>query len=373
MRPRTRVLVVDDSPFVCRLLSSYFQSAPNFEVVGMVLNGRRALALVKERRPDVVTMDLEMPEVDGLEAVSRIVRECPTPVVVISGVSGKAATMTLQALERGAVDFVLKYTPGANTDPKVLRLEILAKVRAAANIRVVRSLASPGEYRASQAAAPVTRVSSETLPAADERPFFGDVVVFGASTGGPLALRELLADLPADYPGAIIVVQHIPGAFTGVLAAQLNLYTPLRVKEAAEGDVLARGTVFVAPGGLHLLLGSGRSVVLQRGPDVGGHCPSIDVTMQSAAHLYGAKVKGVLLTGMGEDGGMGLAAIRAAGGVTYAQEFDSCVVAAMPQRAVEAGVVDHVARPGRNRRAAFGTLQRPRLAGRMKGCRVSAT
>lgn len=349
MKSPLRVLIADDSPFICRLLRSYFRSAPNFEVVGTVLNGRRALTLVKELRPDVVTMDLEMPDVDGLEAVSRIVRECPTPVVVISGVSGKAATMTLQALERGAVDFVLKYTPGTNTDPNVLRQEIVAKVHAAANIRVIRSLESRVEHPASpartQAAAAVTRVSSRTPPAADECPFFGDVAVFGASTGGPLALRELLAKLPADYPGAIIIVQHMPATFTGVLAAQLNRHTPLGVKEAVEGDVLTPGRVLVAPGGLHLLLGFGRSVALKRGPDVGGHCPSIDVTMQSAAHLYGARVKGVVLTGMGEDGKLGLAAIRAAGGVTYAQEFDSCVVPGMPQRAVENGVVDHVAHP----------------------------
>ena len=348
MRSRIRVLIADDSKFVCRLLSSYFQASPKFEVVGTVLNGRRALALVKERRPDVVTMDLEMPEVDGLEAVSRIVRECPTPVVVISGVSGKAATMTLQALERGAVDFVLKYTPGTNTHPDALRQEILAKVQAAASIRVIRSL----ESRAGSTTSPADKIAVISTPPVrpqspreDGRPLFSDVVVLGASTGGPLALRELVGKMPADYPGAVVIVQHMPSTFTGVLAAQLNRYAELTVKEAVDGDVLERGTVLVAPGGLHMLLGAGRRVVLKRGPNVGGHCPSIDVTMQSAAHLYGMRVKGVLLTGMGDDGKMGMTAIQAAGGVTYAQDFDSCVVAGMPQRAVESGVVDHVAPP----------------------------
>ena len=349
MKSRTRVLIADDSPFVCRLLGSYFGSAPGFEVVGTALNGRRALALVKQYRPDVVTMDMEMPELGGLEAVSRIIHECPTPIVVISGVSGKAAAITLQALGLGAVDFVLKYMPGRNTDPDVLRQEILAKVRAAANIPVIRSLESRvenGQLPArDQALAPIARFPPRTRTVEDERPLSGDVVIFGASTGGPLVLRELLARLPADYPGAIIIVQHIPRTFTGVRAAQLNRHTPLRVKEAVEGDILAPGTALVAPGGLHLLLGSGRSVVLQQGPKVGGHRPSIDVTMQSAADLYGARAKGVVLTGMGEDGKLGLAAIHSAGGVTYAQAFDSCVVAGMPQRAVENGVVDHVARP----------------------------
>jgi two-component system chemotaxis response regulator CheB len=346
MKKQIRVMIADDSPFVCRLLSSYLSSAADFEVVGTAFNGRNAIDRVRQLRPDAVTMDLEMPEMDGLEALRQIMRECPTPVVVISGVSGKAATRTLQALDLGAVDFVLKYAPGANLDPTELRHEIVAKVRAASRIRVIRLLQG-GQPRSSAPAPPVASVSTvgdqgrvDVSPALS-----GGLIVIGASTGGPLALRELLSGIPGDYPAAIVIVQHIPASFTGVLAAQLRRHVALDVREAEDGDVLRPGLALVAQGGLHLLLRPGLRVALRQGPAVGGHCPSIDVTMESAAQIYGSRVKGVVLTGMGEDGSMGLAAIRGKGGVTFAQDGESCVVNGMPLRAIEKGVVDFIAPP----------------------------
>ena len=346
-----QVVVADDSPFVCRLLVGYLNSEPGVEVVGTAYNGAHAVELVKELRPDAVTLDLEMPGMNGLEALERIMRECPTPVIVISGVSRRAAAYTLRALEAGAVDFVLKFTPGVETDPETLRREILAKVRAGARTqiaRVARTRRREEEYDAELAQLlSLERVTGGHVPAvAKARSLLaGGVIVVGASTGGPMALRDLLERLPPDFPAAVLVVQHMPATFTGVLAAQLDRHIALPVREARDGDPLEPGVVLVAPGGHHLLVDADSRARLNRGPEIGGHRPSIDVTMQSVTQLYGSRTVGVLLTGMGRDGCAGLASIRSRGGKTFAQDAASCVVSGMPQRAVELGVVDCVAPP----------------------------
>lgn len=356
MTETVRVVVADDSPFVCRLLAAYLQSSDGFRVVGTALNGLRAVEQVIDLHPDVVTLDLDMPGMDGLEALERIMTECPTPVVLVSGVSRQAADLSLKALDLGAVDFVFKYTAGVDTDPETLRREILARVRAASRIKVVRSLRThrrrDGEAApASSAALPnYAPLAPDTLPERHRRgdapPYLpGGVVVIGASTGGPVALRELMNNLPADFPAAIIIIQHMPATFTGVLAAQLDRQVPLTVRQANQGDYLRPGLALVAPGGYHLLLGSDLRVELNQGPEIGGHRPSIDVTMQSVAQLYGARAQGVLLTGMGDDGSLGLMSIHSKGGKTFVQDEASCVVNGMPQRAVEKGVVDHIAPP----------------------------
>jgi len=345
-----RVVVADDSPFVCRLMTSYLQSSPDLQVVGTGLNGAQAIEWVKELRPDVVTLDLEMPVMDGLEALGCIMHECPTPVVLVSGVSRRAAAITLQAIDMGAVDFILKYTPSADTNPEALRQEIIAKVRAAAQIKVVRSLRphhSQDREVVSTAPSAYPTPTPEVQASGGSSPLSGGVVIIGASTGGPVALRELLGNLPADFPAPIIIVQHMPASFTGVLASQLNRQVPLRVKEAEAGDRLQPGLALVAPGGTHLLLRPNSFVELNQGSEIGGHRPSIDVTMQSAAQTYGGRTKGVVLTGMGEDGLLGLVSIRAKGGQTFAQDAASCVVNGMPKRAIEKGVVDTIAPPAK--------------------------
>ena len=355
-----RVVVADDSPFVCRLMTSYLQSSPDLQVVGTVLDGAQAVESVAELRPDVVTLDLEMPEMDGLEALGHIMRECPTPVVLVSGVSHQAAVTTLRAIDMGAVDFILKYTPSVDTNPEFLRQEIIAKVRAASRIKVVRSLRPRRPHDKEGAASlPFLLEGTSTTPLAhpgaepeaqtgDSLPPVADnVIVVGASTGGPVALRELLGNLPADFRSPIIIVQHIPASFTHVLASQLDQQVPLKVREAKTGDRLQPGLALLAPGGRHVLLRPNLIVELNQGPEIGGHRPSIDVTMQSAAQTYGARTKGVVLTGMGEDGLLGLVSIRAKGGKTFAQDAASCVVNGMPQRAIERGVVDHVAPPAK--------------------------
>lgn len=361
---KIRLLVVDDSPFVCRLVTGYFQTEEDIEVVGQALTGRQAIERVKELHPDVITMDLEMPDIDGLAAVQIIMQQCPTPIVALSGVSGASAGRTLRALELGAVDFVLKFSPGVRIAPEQLRREIVAKVRAAAQTRVVRlrkradltkSLTSQAESRLgtgqpAESAAPVAAVPKSPFrqrshdPASPEEHLAG-VVVIGASTGGPPALRQLLTNLPADLPYCVLVVQHMPAVFTAVLASQLDEKCHMPVREAKEGDSLRSGRVYVAPGGSHMLVTPALTLTLQ--PNRGGsaYCPSIDVTMESAARVFGDRTKGIILTGMGDDGSRGLAAIHAAGGETYAQDRESSVIHSMPQKAVERSTVDYVAPP----------------------------
>ena len=344
-----RVVVVDDSPSACRLMISYLQTAPGLQVVGTALQGTRAVKVVKDVRPSVVTLDLEMPGMDGLVVLDQIMYECPTPVVVVSGVSPRAASMTLAALDLGAVDCIAPFPPATSANADALRLGIVAKVRAASQIHVIRSL----RLRKTniKAAPPLVRTTATPPMAGVGAPTSGShrparVVVIGASTGGPTALRHLLRALPTYFPAAILIVQHLPESFTAVLAAQLHQQVALTVREAAEGDCLEPGVALVAPGGSHLLLRPNACVHLTKEPEVGGHRPSIDVTMQSVAQIYGARAQGVVLTGMGADGAMGLVAIHAQGGTTFAQDAASCVINGMPQRAIEAGAVDYVDTPG---------------------------
>jgi two-component system, chemotaxis family, protein-glutamate methylesterase/glutaminase len=343
MSKAVRIVVADDSPFTCRLLTAYFQASPNLQVVGTAHDGAHALELIRELHPDVVTMDLDMPGMDGLEALDRIMQENPIPVVVISGVSRRAAELTLQAINQGAVDFIFKYSPKTDTDPETLRKEIVGKVKWAARVKVVRSIRTRRKAVLEEAArAPVVFLSAESEPHAV---FHGNVVVIGASTGGPMALRELIGHLPANFQDALVIVQHIPEGFTSVLASQLEQQSKLRVREAHNGDVIQAGVALVAPGGSHLLFKPDGRIELTQGVEICGHRPSIDVTMQSAAQVFGAHTRGILLTGMGEDGVQGLLAIRTKGGKTYAQDEKSCIVYGMPRRAIKKGVVDYIAPP----------------------------
>jgi two-component system chemotaxis response regulator CheB len=387
-----RVIIIDDSPFICKLLTSYLQVAKGFEVVGVAHNGQTGAALVEKLRPDVVTMDVEMPVMNGLESLERIMRTSPTPVLMISGVNRHAAEITLQALKTGAVDFILKCPPTRDVDPNALRDEIVSKVRLASHVKVIRSLShgdplgettltvlppfrSSTETPQKPYGAPEPPVVARELPNAPQKPrpvlpqppatgvpvrpvggsrrvesspgrlLPGGVIVIGASTGGPIALRELLATLPVDLPSAVLVVQHIPSEFTKVLAVQLNNHSSIPVLEAKEGVSLRPGVAYVAPGDFHLLVTPDSRIALNHGPTIGGHRPAIDVTMQSVADVYGPLVKGVILTGMGEDGTNGAKTIIARGGVVFAQDGESSVVDGMPKSAREHSMVSFVGPP----------------------------
>jgi two-component system, chemotaxis family, protein-glutamate methylesterase/glutaminase len=352
-----RVLIVDDSPFVCRLLASHLRSAGDIEVVGNALSGERAVELVEHLRPDVVTLDLEMPGIGGLEALNRIITNRPTPVVLMSGLSRKAAETTVAALDLGAVDFIPKYTPGQDTDPEALKQLLIGKVRLAAGVKIIRSLRTPTSKQAGQPRKPVVDLTSTPPPSLGQST---GLLVIGASTGGPIAVRDLLGGLSEEYPVAILIVQHMPGTFTKALAEQLDRQTPLVVKEAAAGDKLRPGIALVAPGDRHLVVRSDGRIELTESAKVGGHRPSIDVAMESVAKAYGPRVIGVLLTGMGEDGARGLKTIRDAGGQTFAQSAESCVVFGMPARAIELGAAEIVDSPSGIAKRLTENVQKPR-------------
>lgn len=330
----TRVLIADDSPSVCRVVAAHLTAAPGFEVAGVARSGEEAVERVFALRPDAITLDLDMPGMGGLAALDRIMTERPTPVVLLTGATGAAVRQTVAGLARGAVDFLPKYTPGRDTDPGAFGTAVVAKVRAAAGVKVIRSLACS------------TRATPRPAPGPIPAPIPGAaVVVVGASTGGPAAVRELLAGLPNPFGAGVLVVQHLPAAFTRDLAGLLTRQTGRRVDEAADGARLGPGAVLVAHGGTHAALTADGRVRWAPGPKVRGCRPSIDVAMESAARAFGSRAAGVLLTGMGDDGARGLAAIRAAGGPTFAQDEGSAVVFGMPQRAAEIGAVGAIDTP----------------------------
>jgi two-component system chemotaxis response regulator CheB len=337
-----RVAIADDSPFTCKLLASYIEEGGDCQVVGVAHDARSTVELVHSAAPDVLTLDLQMPGGDGLELLRTITEGVAISVVVISGITRLAAATTLHALELGAVDFVLKFTPGAPVSRASLKREILTKVKLAAAARpATRRPAPPVTV---DAVARSLQVKSFRPPVAASNV---GAVVIGASTGGPKAISELLQHLPREFATPCVIVQHLPATFTAPFAAQLSRHARIVVKEAETGDRLVPGRALVTPGSSHLLVRPGGVIELKPATDDDVYRPSIDVTMISAAESCGASAVGVLLTGMGHDGADGLKRIRDAGGDTYVQELTSCVVTSMPERAIERGAAEHIARPDR--------------------------
>lgn len=324
-----RVLVVDDSPFMRMTIARYLERDQAIVVVDRAADGVEAVEKVGRLKPDVVTMDVEMPRMDGLAALKQIMAENPTPVVMLSALTQRGAGTTIRALMRGAVDFVQK--PGAGLDLRTVMGELITKVKVAGGVRP----ASTQECQPDR---------DPVVEKAGPRPFrSGDrLIVIGASTGGPRAVAEVLTRLPSDLGAAVVVVQHMPAGFTRSFAERLDARTSLSVHEAIGGDRLARGLALVAPGDYHLRLkGKGR-VVLDQGAQVNHVRPAVDVTMESAAKQYGPAVVGVILTGMGIDGTKGAGRIRSAGGMVIAEDESTSVVYGMPRSVAEAGEVDRV-------------------------------
>ena len=328
-----RVLVVDDSAFLRHTITKHLEADPEIAVVGRAHDGLEALDQIAALKPDVVTLDVEMPRMDGLAALKRIMAKSPTPVVMLSAYTHQGARATIQALMRGAVDFVPKPASKADLDTTID--DLIAKVKVAAGVHtrpiLPRPMRLPGP-----AHLPARRSESRALRRDDA------VVVIGASTGGPRALEQVLLGLPADLPAALAIVQHMPSQFTGALAQRLNESTPLVVQEAAEGDRLSRGMALLAPGGSHLCFNGSARVTLDKGPRRNGVRPAADVTMESATECFGASVIGVVLTGMGGDGTAGAERIKAAGGRVIVEHESTSVVYGMPRSVIEAGLADRV-------------------------------
>ena len=325
-----RVMLVDDSAFVRYTVTKYLQEDPELEIVGSARDGLDALEQIPKLKPDVVVLDVEMPRMDGLTALKRIMVECPTPVVMLSSLTQQGARTTIRALMRGALDFVPK--PDAKIDVHTVVEDLSAKIKAAAGskTKAIR-LPAPIDVKT-----PLAKRGPQPLGKEDP------VVVIGTSTGGPRALQSVLTNLPADLPAAVLVVQHMPPGFTRSLAQRLNQASRLVIQEAANGDRLARGLVLLAPGDYHLKFRRTKQVELDQGPRRRHVRPAVDVTMESAVEFHGANVIGVVLTGMGDDGTDGARRIKDAGGLVIAEHESTSVVYGMPASVVRAGLADRV-------------------------------
>jgi two-component system, chemotaxis family, protein-glutamate methylesterase/glutaminase len=333
MSQPVRVLVVDDSALMRKLIPQILRTDTSIEVVGTAMDGRFGLKKIEELRPQVVTLDLEMPGMGGIDTLKEIMRRHRLPVVVVSSHSTEGASVTLKALSLGAFDFVAKPQDVSARMPEIAR-ELIAKIKAAAQSRAGRLGLIP-----------------EPAPTAPEKRIGGPasfptrVFAIGISTGGPQALQYLLPQLPADFPGTILIVQHMPEGFTGMFAKRLDEICSIRVKEAQSGDLLEAGRALVSTGNRHLKakrLPLGDVAVLSDDPRVNGHRPSCDVLFRSVADEYGDRAVALIMTGMGDDGAEGLGAVKAAGGLTVAQNEESCVVFGMPKIAIERGYATRV-------------------------------
>ena len=324
--PKIKVLCVDDSALIRNLLKEIIQSQADMEVVAVAPDPLVARDLIKRHNPDVLTLDIEMPRMDGLDFLERLMRLRPMPVLMVSSLTQAGSDITLRALELGAVDFVAKPTLGIRDGMLDYANDIAAKIRAAARSRPRQT--RPNQEPPRRLAAPI--IGSEKL------------VAIGASTGGTEAIRQVLEPLPAASP-AIIITQHMPGGFTRSFAERLDRLCQISVKEASDGERLLPGHAYIAPGDMHLELArSGANYIarLHDGAPVNRHRPSVDVMFDSVARLAGANAVGVLLTGMGKDGAAGLVKMRQAGASTLAQDEASCVVFGMPREAIALGGAD---------------------------------
>ncbi|MCP3869915.1 MAG: chemotaxis response regulator protein-glutamate methylesterase [Gammaproteobacteria bacterium] len=328
MSSKVRVLVVDDSSFFQQLICGMLSSEPRIEVVGRAADGLSAVKEVHRLEPDVVTMDVEMPVMDGITAVRRIMEERPTPIVMFSAVTREGAKATLDALDAGAVDFLQKLPVGADESNELAKrvLMVSSKERAPARPPV----------------APVRPQKKEVAP---PRKGKYQLVAIGASTGGPAAVQKLLSELPASFSLPVLVIVHMPGSFTPAYAQRLNAQCKVRVKEAVDGDVLRPGQVYLAPGGKQMLLERrGRDTVIKviEGQASQTYKPSVDISFGSAAGIFSSGVLAVVLTGMGADGRQGARLLKQGGSSIWSQDESSCVVYGMPQAVEKAGLSDRV-------------------------------
>ena len=333
MKERVRVLVVDDSALMRKLIPLILERDPDIEVVGTAMDGAFALKKIAELQPDVVTLDLEMPRMDGIETLRTIMRNAPLPVIVFSTHSREGAYSTFKALALGAIDFVAKPRDAAagNLDPVAYQL--------AQKIKVAKRAGGP-KTLPKLVEAPVRQKNRSRTAIAPNR-----IIAIGISTGGPNALQYVLSQIPGDFPASIVIVQHMPEGFTDMFARRLDECCALEVQEAKSGDLLLAGRVLICPGNRHMMvrrMPRGEMVVLSDGPTINGHRPSVDVLFHSVAQEFALTAVGVLMTGMGDDGAEGLGAIKAAGGITIAQSEETCVVGGMPRAAIVKGYATKV-------------------------------
>ena len=324
-----RVLVVDDSALMRKLIPQMIEHDPALQVVGTAMDGEFALKKIPELQPDVVTLDMEMPRMDGMETLKQIVRYHPTlPVVVVSAHTTEGAGQTFKALSLGAFDFIAKPHDALSGNIDAIGQDLISKLKAAVTRRVVKPVPLRSRFGVR-----LQKPRFDRTPAAR-------VLAIGASTGGPNAVEYVLSHLPEDFTAAILIVQHMPVGFTEMFARRLDESCAIEVKEAVPGDLMVAGRALICPGDRHMKVKRmplGNVVVLNDDDRVNGHRPSVDVLFRSVANTFGAFSLGLLMTGMGEDGAEGLGQIRRAGGITLAQDEESSVVYGMPRVANERG------------------------------------
>ena len=333
MSERIRVLVVDDSALMRKLIPAILARESSIEVVGTAMDGAFALKKIEELQPDVVTLDLDMPRMDGMETLRLIMRRAPLPVILFSTHSKEGGYATLKALALGAVDFLAKPKDAAAGHLEQIADQLVAKIKVA--------------KRAAGRKLPAAVIEDKPAPKKGTRASLPPrrIIAIGISTGGPNALQFVLSQIPADFQSTIIVVQHMPEGFTEMFAKRLDECCAMEIQEARSGDLLLAGRVLICPGNRHIMvrrMPRGDMAVLSDGPPVNGHRPSADVLFHSVSQEFGLTAVGVLMTGMGDDGAEGLGAIKAAGGMTIAQSEDTCVVSGMPHAAIIKGYANRI-------------------------------
>ncbi|MFK8332955.1 chemotaxis response regulator protein-glutamate methylesterase [Pseudomonas sp. BJa5] len=352
-----KVLVVDDSGFFRRRVSEILSADPTIQVVGTATNGKEAIDQALSLKPDVITMDYEMPMMDGITAVRHIMQRCPTPVLMFSSLTHEGARVTLDALDAGAVDYLPKNFEDISRNPEKVKQLLCEKVHtisrsnrrssayaspapaAQPTPHLAPSVSSLGASPAPRATAPV-RAPAATSPAPKRKPY--KLVAIGTSTGGPVALQRVLTQLPASFPAPIVLIQHMPAAFTKAFAERLDKLCKIRVKEAEDGDMLRPGLALLAPGGKQMMVDGRGAVKILPGDERLNYKPCVDITFGSAAKSYGDKVLSVVLTGMGADGREGARLLKQGGSTVWAQDEASCVIYGMPMAIVKANLADAV-------------------------------
>ncbi|MEO4053503.1 chemotaxis response regulator protein-glutamate methylesterase [Solibacillus sp. CAU 1738] len=359
---KSKLLIVDDSAFMRKLISDFFVGNANVEVVGTARNGKDAIAKIQQLKPDVVTMDVEMPEMNGLDALKEIMSICPVPVIMLSSTTHRGAENTLTAMENGAVDFVAKTSGAISLDLHKIKDELIHKVEETSQVSVAKlrkprkmpkikvGVTQPVKNVTASISKQTEQISIQPVNASKRNwsKSSKKIILIGTSTGGPRALQEVITKIPANVNAPILIVQHMPAGFTKSLANRLDQLSDIRVKEAEQGDILQNGVAYIAPGGYHLKLrkiGTAFGIMLDDNePPCSGHRPSVDVMFESVSKFTEMDKIAVIMTGMGHDGSRGLKSLKQKGNViAIAESAETCIVYGMPKAAVETQLVDDVA------------------------------